>query len=123
MSALKVVEPGRADIVRVETPLGMVLVHVGLKDEHGHAVETVEIVAKRTDGGLGHVHNDRIIGAKPGETTAELKAVLGPSDSDARKVIDEILKKIHAPDGPMWDSYLVEDIANTLQKHGFKAPT
>jgi len=41
---MKIVRPGRARIVHVETPLGIVNIYVGLTDIKGRRVEAVEMI-------------------------------------------------------------------------------
>lgn len=44
---IKTVRPGRARIIHVETPLGIVNIYLGLRDEQGRHVEQVEMIPNR----------------------------------------------------------------------------
>jgi hypothetical protein len=44
MRDMKVVRPGRANIIHVETPLGIVNIYVGLHDLKGRRVERVSMI-------------------------------------------------------------------------------
>lgn len=44
MRYMKTVRPGKADVVHVETELGIVNIHVGLRDRRGRRVERVEVI-------------------------------------------------------------------------------
>jgi hypothetical protein len=64
MHKMKTVKPGKADVVHVETPLGIVNIHVGLHDVDGRRVENVSVQCNdyageptvRIDGNLKYKH-------------------------------------------------------------------
>lgn len=52
MDGIKRVRAGKARVVHVETALGIVNVYLGLHDDKGRRVETVEIIPTAAVGGL-----------------------------------------------------------------------